>query len=69
MRVLEVGAGSGYSTALLAHLVGPMGTVVSLDVDAALTARAAGLLERAGCGQVTVVAADWPCRLPCRGAL
>jgi protein-L-isoaspartate(D-aspartate) O-methyltransferase len=58
MRVLEVGTGSGYSTALLAHLVGPTGKVVSLDVDAALTARAAGLLEQAGCGQVTVGAAD-----------
>jgi protein-L-isoaspartate(D-aspartate) O-methyltransferase len=58
MRVLEVGTGSGYSTMLLAHLVGPTGQVVSLDVDAALTARAADLLERAGCGQVTVVAAD-----------
>ena len=70
MRVLEVGIGSGYSTALLAHLVGPTGKVVSLDVDAGLTARAADLLERAGCGQVTVVAADgWPCRLPYRGAL
>jgi protein-L-isoaspartate O-methyltransferase len=56
MRVLEVGAGSGYSTALLAHPVGLSGKVVSLDVDAALTARAADLLERAGCGQVTVVA-------------
>src|ERR671930_742156 len=58
MRVLEVGTGSGYSTALLAHLVGPTGKVVSLDVDAGLTARAAALLERAGCGQVTVVAAN-----------
>jgi protein-L-isoaspartate(D-aspartate) O-methyltransferase len=58
MRVLEVGTGSGSSSALLANLVGSTGRVVSLDVDAALVARAAGLLARAGCGQVTVVAAD-----------
>ena len=32
-RVLEIGTGSGYSSALLAELVGPRGTVVSVDVD------------------------------------
>src|SRR4051812_39299761 len=32
-RVLEIGTGSGYSSALLAELVGPDGTVVSVDVD------------------------------------
>jgi protein-L-isoaspartate(D-aspartate) O-methyltransferase len=32
-RVLEIGTGSGYSGALLAGLVGPQGTVVSVDVD------------------------------------
>ncbi len=32
LRVLEVGAGTGYNAALLAHVVGP-GNVVSVDVD------------------------------------
>ncbi|MER5771152.1 methyltransferase, FxLD system [Streptomyces sp. NPDC001985] len=32
-RVLELGAGSGYNAALLAHLVGETGHVTTLDVD------------------------------------
>ena len=41
-RVLHVGAGLGYYTAVMAHLVGPAGRVVAVEVDAALasTARA-----------------------------
>jgi protein-L-isoaspartate(D-aspartate) O-methyltransferase len=35
-RVLEIGTGSGYSSVLLAELVGPRGRVVSVDVDAHL---------------------------------
>ncbi len=41
MRVLEVGAGSGYNAALLAELVGPTGSVISLEIDEAM-AMAAG---------------------------
>ncbi|WP_180931190.1 protein-L-isoaspartate O-methyltransferase [Streptomyces sp. AJS327] len=37
MNVAEIGTGSGYSGALLAHLVGPTGTVTSLDIDAYLS--------------------------------
>lgn len=32
MRVLDVGAGSGWSTALLAHLVGPDGQVLGVEL-------------------------------------
>jgi protein-L-isoaspartate(D-aspartate) O-methyltransferase len=39
-RVLEIGTGSGYSSALLALLVGKMGQVVSMDIDPKLTQRA-----------------------------
>jgi protein-L-isoaspartate(D-aspartate) O-methyltransferase len=35
-RVLDVGAGSGWTTALLGHLVGPDGRVVGLELDPAL---------------------------------
>jgi protein-L-isoaspartate(D-aspartate) O-methyltransferase len=38
-RVLEIGAGTGYNAALLAHLVGP-GRVVSVDVDRSVLAEA-----------------------------
>ena len=34
MKVLEIGAGAGYNAALMAHLVGPSGQVVSVDIDA-----------------------------------
>ncbi|MEJ8650135.1 methyltransferase domain-containing protein [Streptomyces sp. MS1.AVA.3] len=37
MRVAEYGTGSGYSTELIARLVGPTGEVTSLDIDAYLT--------------------------------
>ena len=35
-RVLEIGAGTGYNAALMQHIVGPSGTVVSVDIDADL---------------------------------
>jgi protein-L-isoaspartate(D-aspartate) O-methyltransferase len=48
MRVLEVGAGTGWNAALLAHLVGPGGTVTTIDVDAALAKGARRALRAAG---------------------
>ena len=39
--VLHVGAGSGYYTALLAHLVGPAGRVYAYEIDPILADRAA----------------------------
>ena len=39
-RVLHVGAGTGYYTAVMAHCVGPSGRVVAFDVDGALAAEA-----------------------------
>lgn len=35
-RVLDVGSGSGWTTALLAHLVGPTGTVTGVELEPAL---------------------------------
>jgi protein-L-isoaspartate(D-aspartate) O-methyltransferase len=37
-RVLDVGAGSGWTTALLAHLVGPTGLVVGVELVPELAA-------------------------------
>ncbi|MCW5745220.1 MAG: methyltransferase domain-containing protein [Alphaproteobacteria bacterium] len=55
-RVLQVGAGTGYYTALLAELVGADGRVVAVEHDAGLAARAADNL--APWRQVRVVAGD-----------
>src|SRR5574339_136221 len=32
-RVLEIGAGTGYNAALMAHIVGETGQVVTVDID------------------------------------
>lgn len=58
MRVLEIGAGSGYNAALLRELVGPEGAVSSVDIDAGLVAEAVERLGAVGYGDVVVAAAD-----------
>jgi len=57
-RVLEIGAGTGYNAALIRHIVGPSGTVVSVDIEADLVERAREHLASAGYPDVTVVTAD-----------
>jgi protein-L-isoaspartate(D-aspartate) O-methyltransferase len=57
MRVLEIGAGTGYNAALLSRLVGERGRVVSLDVDREIAAAARRGLRRGGY-RVRVVHAD-----------
>jgi protein-L-isoaspartate(D-aspartate) O-methyltransferase len=57
-RVLEIGAGTGYNAALLAHLVGDSGRVVTLDIDEDLVVSAREHLRTAGYAQVNVVQAD-----------
>jgi protein-L-isoaspartate(D-aspartate) O-methyltransferase len=57
-RVLEIGAGTGYNAALMRHIVGPSGAVVSVDIDADLSDLARGHLASAGYPDVTVVTAD-----------
>ena len=57
-RVLEIGAGTGYNAALMRHIVGPSGAVVSVDIEADLADQAREHLASAGYPDVTVVAAD-----------
>lgn len=45
-RVLDVGSGSGWSTAILARLVGPTGTVLGVDLEEPLVQRSARIVDR-----------------------
>jgi protein-L-isoaspartate(D-aspartate) O-methyltransferase len=57
-RILEIGTGSGYNAALLAQLCGTDGTVVTIDLDAALVERARSALASAGLERVHVLHGD-----------
>ncbi|GGK57138.1 protein-L-isoaspartate O-methyltransferase family protein [Ornithinimicrobium pekingense] len=59
-RVLDVGSGSGWTTAILARLVGPAGRVVGVEVVDELVQDAAHRLRRDGLAHasVRVAAAD-----------
>jgi protein-L-isoaspartate(D-aspartate) O-methyltransferase len=60
-RVLEIGAGTGYNAALVAHAVGAggaAGEVVSVDIDDDVVAGAREHLAAAGFPHATVVCAD-----------
>ncbi|MGQ0718260.1 MAG: protein-L-isoaspartate O-methyltransferase family protein [Pseudonocardiales bacterium] len=58
MRVLEVGAGSGYTGALLGRIVGEQGTVISLDIAPSLVARAERKHSEHGLHNVAVHVTD-----------
>jgi protein-L-isoaspartate(D-aspartate) O-methyltransferase len=55
-RILQVGAGTGYYSAVLAEIVGPHGRVTAVEFDADLAQRARANLS--AWGQVDVVAGD-----------
>jgi protein-L-isoaspartate(D-aspartate) O-methyltransferase len=57
-RVLDVGAGSGWTTAILARLVGPTGRVVGVERVPALTERGSAAVARTGMPWATVRQAD-----------
>lgn len=57
MNALEIGSG-GVNAAMMAWLVGPEGTVTTVDIDPEVTDRASGLLDAAGYSRVNVVLAD-----------
>jgi len=54
-RVLEIGTGSGYQTAILAEL---SAEVVTIERHAALAERARGVLASQGCSKVSVIVGD-----------
>ena len=57
-RVLEIGAGTGYNAALMAHIVADSGHVVTVDIDDDLVASAREQLAAAGFERVQVVCGD-----------
>jgi protein-L-isoaspartate(D-aspartate) O-methyltransferase len=64
MRVLEIGTGTGYQTAILAHLVGNTGHVYTIERAPALTAFAKNRLDAMSITNVTTFTGDgsagWP---------
>ncbi|MFI5617463.1 methyltransferase, FxLD system [Streptomyces sp. NPDC051567] len=68
MRLGEVGSG-GYNAALMAELVGPDGSVVTIDIDSDVTDRARRLLDATGYSQVEVLLADGEHGLPDHGTV
>lgn len=67
-RVLEVGTGSGYQTAILCELLQPPAVVRSIEILPELAARAARVLGALGYGNVELRvgdgAAGWPSAAP-----
>lgn len=58
VRVLEVGAGTGYNAALLAELVGDQRLVITVDVAEDVMAQTRRLLAGAGYPGITVLCRD-----------
>src|SRR6266536_1453935 len=58
MRVLEIGAGTGYNAALMAELVGDQPLVVTIDVLDDVVAQTRRLLARAGYPDIAVLVGD-----------
>jgi protein-L-isoaspartate(D-aspartate) O-methyltransferase len=57
-RVLEIGAGTGYNAALLAHIVGERGSVTAIDFDEDIAQAAREHLQLAGYPEVQVIQGD-----------
>lgn len=57
-HVLEIGAGAGYNAALMAHIIGDAGHVVTIDIDDDLARFARSRLAKVGVANVDVICAD-----------
>ncbi len=68
MRVLEIGAGTGYNAALLQEMTGETGQVTSIEIDPEVANWARRRLAEAGYRRVDIVqgdgAAGWPGNAP-----
>ena len=61
LRVLEIGTGTGYNAALLAHIVGDPHNIFTVEIDAALARRAQRILDQVAGEGITVNAGDGLC--------
>src|SRR3954466_13803353 len=57
-RVLDVGSGSGWTTALLAHLTGPSGSVLGVELEPDLVAFGRANLARCGFDHASILQAE-----------
>lgn len=57
-KVLEIGTGTGYNAALMAHIVGKEGQVITIDIDEDLVETAREHLALAGIDTVKAICAD-----------
>ena len=58
LRVLEIGTGTGYNAALLAHIVGDPHMIFTVEIDAALASRAQHILDLVAGEGITVCTGD-----------
>jgi protein-L-isoaspartate(D-aspartate) O-methyltransferase len=63
-KILEVGTGSGYHAAIVAHLVGETGHVYTIERFDSLAKKAKENLKQIGCTNVIVEVGDGSCGLP-----
>jgi protein-L-isoaspartate(D-aspartate) O-methyltransferase len=63
-KILEVGTGSGYHAAIVAHIVGKTGQVYSIERFKTLAKKAIENLAQTGITNVTVKVGDGSCGLP-----
>jgi methyltransferase of FxLD system len=57
-NVLHIGTGTGYTAALIYHIVGERGNVTTVEIDKGTVDAAADHLQRAGANAVNIVHAD-----------